>query len=219
MKKIMSLVVMIAFCSTLLLLGCSGANSIKLNKKYFLSNIEFMGFSGNRSSVQKYLDSQDSVEEINVFSDYFDLALRARFSFGTQTSGTLTIPQMVAAFNTNNAELNNKIDDAREAGIINASGDLIINFDYNQNKNKITIGKVHTQILSTGDLDFAEAITELVSYMSGDSSKNNVRITNQTANVFEIKNGKIEITLQLEYRRNSDSENPDMATTLKLKLA
>ena len=79
--------------------GCSKPN-IKLNKKYYVNNVEFMGFSGGRIEIQKYLDSQDCVEEINAFSEYFDLAMRIQVEFKNKTTGTLSIPQLVAIINS-----------------------------------------------------------------------------------------------------------------------
>ena len=219
MKKLFVFSLIFALCSIFCFTGCSGGNTIKLNKKYYLSNLQFMGFEGNRSTIQKYLDSQDSIEEINVFSDYFYLALRAQITFKTNKKGTLTIPQLVASFNSANAEINNKIDDGIENGIIKPNGDFSVEFDYQKQNGKIVIGKIHTTIPSIGDLDFADAITELISYMSTDDSKNDVKIVNENANILEIKNGKLQMCLQLEYRRTTSSENPDVATTLKLKLA
>jgi len=222
MKKILlPLFLVVVFCAGFCF-GCGNSNAVKLNKKYYINKIYFMGFSGNRSDIQTYIDSQDSVEEINAFSDYLYFAMQIQVEFNSKKNGTLTIPKVAATFNSYGTEAQNVITDAKEVGLINGDGDFVVSFDYENENNFVIIKTVHTKIISSennGDMSFQDAISKLISYIKDDDSKKDVKITNSDCNILKLKKGKMQMTLSFEFKSDVAKENPDIATDLLLTFA
>lgn len=237
MKKLTTLITTIAIAFTIFSFAACKKNdtSISYKKNYEFAEISLMGFSGTRNDVLAYLESDDAIEDTNIFKGYFEIATRIEVSFEDESTGlfriknfaTITGLEESSSLEQEKTNLEKFYDSLKSANAILDDGTVEFKFDYTKTKDKLTIGTIHTGVSSfgesgNGDLSFVEALellanpTEESDSITYPHKEYKISIENSdAANVATVKNGKIEISVNVKISNFSqESADSDKIETI-----
>ena len=217
MKKLALSICAIALClsTSFAFVACGKSNKLSYGKEYSINKVSMMGFSGSRNDLLDYIDAQSNPDETNPYLPAFEIITKIAFELEKDGTGTLRVNDFAtisgAESDSSDSVLRAYYELFDEYGLITANGDIELAFDYTKTKNNISIDVVHTGIPEfpigeNGDVSLVEFIE-----MASEESTN-MKVANEDANVMELKEGKLYLTLSLEIYGDSEATKPDLST-------
>lgn len=249
MKKFFMALCTFAVCITTCVAfsACSKAN-LSYDTYYNLKSIGIMGFKGSTEDVKMYLNSVERQEEVNAYASYIDVLTRIELKFGSEGKGFICIRDIgsldlfkpdegTGSGGSQEEQMAKAIYDQLVKNGNIKDGSALLEFEFSQDGEDVTIELVHTTIKDMGlgvkddgDVTFGDLLDLLTYFNMGSAEAGyTVKITNKDVNKLKAKNGTITMNIGisaswLRLNLHPDGLNdmviigtkPDVATNIML---